>query len=365
MTRPAHILLGDRRGRARRGAPGRGSPASSRPTVGAHEVITTIMLNWIAYWIGNYLFQQGGPLQGAANKPLDIPISGDVAKSAKLPVFWGDPELQGLHIGFFVAIAALVVFWVILNRTTLGYEVRAVGYNPDAAAYGGIKVAHELRARDGDLRRLRGARRRPRHARLPLPLRDVGRPGLDHRLPRDRGRAARPEHRARSRARRAPLRRAPLRDDARPPVERDRPEPRRPPDRDDPGPGRPVRRRGRADHRGLARGRAAAQAAAEAAPRRRRPREHLRGTARRGALRAAEGGRRGTDSRSGWSRSWLRSRRSRPGRRSGPRSSGSSRRSRACSPRAAAPGARAGARSSSGSSGSASACSPPARARRT
>ena len=47
---------------------------------------------------------------------------------------------QGLHIGFFVAIAALVVFWAILNRTTLGYEVRAVGFNPEAAAYGGINV---------------------------------------------------------------------------------------------------------------------------------------------------------------------------------------------------------------------------------
>jgi ABC-type uncharacterized transport system permease subunit len=56
-------------------------------------------------------------------------------------VFWGDPLLQGLHIGFFLAIAALVVYWVILNRTTLGYEVRAVGYNPEAARYGGISVA--------------------------------------------------------------------------------------------------------------------------------------------------------------------------------------------------------------------------------
>jgi len=103
-------------------------------------VITTIMLNWIAYWLGSYVFQQGGPLQAPANKPLDIPISADVAKSAWLPDFWGIPELQGLHIGFFVAIGMLVVFWLLLSRTTLGYEVRAVGYNPDAAAYGGIKV---------------------------------------------------------------------------------------------------------------------------------------------------------------------------------------------------------------------------------
>ena len=48
--------------------------------------------------------------------------------------------LQGLHIGFFIAIGALVVFWAILNRTTLGFEVRAVGFNPEAARYGGINV---------------------------------------------------------------------------------------------------------------------------------------------------------------------------------------------------------------------------------
>ena len=139
LAKPTHILLAVV-GAAVAGAIWAGIAGFLKATTGAHEVITTIMLNWIAYWIGNYIFQQGGPLQGVANKPLDIPISGDVAQSAKLPVFWGDADLQGLHIGFFIAIAALVVFWLILNRTTLGYEVRAVGYNPDAAAYGGIKV---------------------------------------------------------------------------------------------------------------------------------------------------------------------------------------------------------------------------------
>jgi general nucleoside transport system permease protein len=109
-----------------------------KATVGAHEVITTIMLNWIAYWIGNYAFGQGGPLQN--NLHESVPVSNDVAEGAKLPVFWGDALLQGLHIGFFLAIAALVVYWVTLNRTTLGYEVRAVGFNPEAARYGGIPV---------------------------------------------------------------------------------------------------------------------------------------------------------------------------------------------------------------------------------
>ena len=53
-------------------------------------------------------------------------------------MFWGDPELQGLHIGIFLAGLALIVFWVLLNRSVAGYEARAVGFNPDAAEYGGI-----------------------------------------------------------------------------------------------------------------------------------------------------------------------------------------------------------------------------------
>jgi ABC-type uncharacterized transport system permease subunit len=110
-----------------------------KATVGAHEVITTIMLNWIAYWVGSYAFGQGGPLQNKANTA--VPISADVVPDARLHVWWGNAQLQGLHIGFFFALVALVVYWFVLNRTTLGYEVRAVGYNPEAARYGGISVA--------------------------------------------------------------------------------------------------------------------------------------------------------------------------------------------------------------------------------
>src|SRR3954469_17594556 len=110
-----------------------------RATVGAHEGITTIMLNWIAYWVGSYLFGLGGPLQSGTQ--TSVPVSNDIVESAHLKVFWGDPILQGLHIGFFLALAALVVYWITLNRTTLGYEVRAVGFNPEAARYDGISVA--------------------------------------------------------------------------------------------------------------------------------------------------------------------------------------------------------------------------------
>jgi simple sugar transport system permease protein len=106
---------------------------------GAHEVITTIMLNWIALWIGVWLFSLGGPLQNDTQK--SIPVSNDVVEGAKLHVFWGDPVLQGLHIGIFIALFAVLVFWFILNRSTTGFEVRAVGFNPEAARYSGMSVA--------------------------------------------------------------------------------------------------------------------------------------------------------------------------------------------------------------------------------
>jgi ABC-type uncharacterized transport system permease subunit len=113
-----------------------------KATVGAHEVITTIMLNWVAYWGGSYLFGRDGPLHTHFDK--SIPISVDTVDDAKLPAIWGNPALQALHAGIFIAFAALFVFYVILNRTTLGYEVRAVGFNPEAARYGGISVARNF-----------------------------------------------------------------------------------------------------------------------------------------------------------------------------------------------------------------------------
>jgi simple sugar transport system permease protein len=112
-----------------------------KATVGAHEVISTIMLNWIAIWVGSYLVGEGGPLQGSV---ASIPVSNSIVDAAKLPVFWGLKELQGLSIGIFIAIAMLVLYWVVVNRTTFGFAVRAVGFNPEAAQYSGISVARHL-----------------------------------------------------------------------------------------------------------------------------------------------------------------------------------------------------------------------------
>jgi simple sugar transport system permease protein len=96
-------------------------------------VITTIMLNWVAFFGGKYLFELGGPLQGAAS---ELPRSEVILDSAILWILWS----PYLHAGLLIALVALVVYYVVLNRTTLGYEVRAVGFNAEAARYSGIGV---------------------------------------------------------------------------------------------------------------------------------------------------------------------------------------------------------------------------------
>jgi general nucleoside transport system permease protein len=115
-----------------------------KASVGAHEVITTIMLNWIALWVASYMIN-GGPLQDPAS--VGAPVTKPIVASAQLPIIW-DEDLnggihlpQGLHMGLFIALGALVLYFVVLNRTTLGYAVRAVGFNAEAARYGGISVS--------------------------------------------------------------------------------------------------------------------------------------------------------------------------------------------------------------------------------
>jgi simple sugar transport system permease protein len=113
-----------------------GIAGAMKAAVGAHEVISTIMLNWIAIYGAQWLYELHGPFQGPQR---DLPQSGEVVESAHLPGIWG--ELQPLHAGFYVALVALVVYYVIVNRTTFGFGVRVVGMNADAAHYSGVPVA--------------------------------------------------------------------------------------------------------------------------------------------------------------------------------------------------------------------------------
>jgi ABC-type uncharacterized transport system permease subunit len=109
-----------------------------RATAGANEVVTTIMLNYVAIWIGVYLFGVGGPLQDS--REPTVPVSREVVEAVRLPVIWGDATLQGLHVGVFAALGSALVMWVLLSRTVLGYEWRATGSNPEAARYAGVRL---------------------------------------------------------------------------------------------------------------------------------------------------------------------------------------------------------------------------------
>ncbi len=102
---------------------------------GAHEVILTIMLNYVAFYLVFYALSTQGLLQAPnTNNPKSLPIK----DSATLPDLLG--ERFNLHAGFLLAIVAVVLVWWLLNRSALGFRVRAVGLNPTAARASGIDV---------------------------------------------------------------------------------------------------------------------------------------------------------------------------------------------------------------------------------
>lgn len=101
---------------------------------GANEVIVTIMLNSIAGFLLAYLLKQAWFRQTQSANP----ITTEVHSSAALPPLL--PEPFRLHLGFLIAIAATVLVWWILERSTIGFEFRAVGSNPAASRTAGISV---------------------------------------------------------------------------------------------------------------------------------------------------------------------------------------------------------------------------------
>ena len=105
---------------------------------GAHEVITTIMLNYVAFLVANYLVDTPG-LMLAPN--VSTPRTPDVDVNAVLPIIFAGSRL---HFGFIVALIAVPLVWFLIQRTTTGFELRAVGFNPGAAQAAGISVGRTL-----------------------------------------------------------------------------------------------------------------------------------------------------------------------------------------------------------------------------
>lgn len=104
---------------------------------GANEVVVTIMLNYVAIKVGEALLNLGGPLQEQGST---IPASPEFAQSARLPVLWRPDPFTEVHMGVVVALLAALVVWFVIDRTALGFQIRAVGLAPDAARYGGMSV---------------------------------------------------------------------------------------------------------------------------------------------------------------------------------------------------------------------------------
>lgn len=101
---------------------------------GAHEVITTIMLNFVALFLVDYLLKSSIFQEAGRNDP----ISRKANDSAHFPTIFGDYRL---HIGFFISLAAVWAVWWLMYKSTIGFEFRAVGYNPDGGRYAGMNVA--------------------------------------------------------------------------------------------------------------------------------------------------------------------------------------------------------------------------------
>jgi ABC-type uncharacterized transport system permease subunit len=102
---------------------------------GAHEVIVTIMLNYIAFYLISYMLRTPGLLQAPGS---NNPKSPSMHPNAIFPKLLG-PQYN-LTIGFLLVIVATIVVWWILNRSSLGFQFRAVGENPQAARVAGINV---------------------------------------------------------------------------------------------------------------------------------------------------------------------------------------------------------------------------------
>ena len=108
-------------------------PGWLKATTGGHEVINTIMMNYIAFRLSEFLLR--GPLK---NPDGFIPVSTPIQESAKLFQFFDSPIR--FHVGFFIALLFAFLVYLFLFKTTWGYTLRTVGSNPRAAKYAGMSI---------------------------------------------------------------------------------------------------------------------------------------------------------------------------------------------------------------------------------
>ena len=111
-------------------------PGYLKARFGAHEVVNTIMMNWIAFRLSDWLLT--GPMKASGFRP----VTPNIKVTAELPRFF--PEPLRFHWGFVLALLVAVLVYWILFKTTTGFEIRSVGANPDAAKYAGVNIFRNI-----------------------------------------------------------------------------------------------------------------------------------------------------------------------------------------------------------------------------
>ncbi len=112
-------------------------PGYLRAKTGAHEVITTIMLNYVAIRFTDYLINK--PFLDRSSSAPRTPF---IQPSAQFPYLFG--ESYRLNAAFILALAMVALIWWLLKKTTIGFEIRTVGSNPDAAQYAGMSITRNF-----------------------------------------------------------------------------------------------------------------------------------------------------------------------------------------------------------------------------
>ena len=115
-------------------------PGLLKAKFNVHEVVATIMMNWISYWTVYYVvpaYFKGAYLETESRKIPD---------AASLKVEWLTEMFNGsyINLGLFLAVISVIVIAFIIDRTTFGYELKAVGFNRHAAEYAGIKANRSI-----------------------------------------------------------------------------------------------------------------------------------------------------------------------------------------------------------------------------
>jgi simple sugar transport system permease protein len=110
-------------------------PGYLKARLGVHEVINTIMMNFIAALLASYFLTVPG-----IKEPGSVPQTSVISDHAILAPFSFINSYTKLNVGFLMALVCVVLVWVFLRKTSPGFEVRMVGMNPDAATYAGVDV---------------------------------------------------------------------------------------------------------------------------------------------------------------------------------------------------------------------------------